>query len=283
MGYKNVVLVGASGSIGKIILEGLIVAGTFNIIVISRKESTATFPPGVAIYKSDFSDADLRSAFKGQDVVISALGATSFGEQKKLADAAVAAGVKRFLPSEFSSSSQDAAVLQLLPLFSQKSELIEYLSRSNPLVFLGQALLPLSCLTGTATVWDGGNKQFTLTNEKDLATAVVSVLKYPEETANKYIFISSVETTQNEILTALEEATGSKWTVKNTTTKEQVESALQKLGAGDFSGAFALVRATSYSNTPGLKSNYAKDEMLSNDLLGLKPTSVTETVKHVVA
>lgn len=109
------------------------------------------------------------------------------------------------------------------------------------------------------------------------------MLKNPEETSNKYLFISSVETTQNEILAALEEATDSKWTVNNTTTKEQVNEAFQKLTAGDLNGAFTLVRATSYSNTPGLKSNYARDEALSNDLLGLKTSSVAETVKRVIA
>lgn len=50
-----------------------------------------------------------------------------FGEQKKIVDASLRAGVRRFLPSEFSASSQDEAVLQLLPLFGQKKELIEYL------------------------------------------------------------------------------------------------------------------------------------------------------------
>ncbi|KAK6448823.1 hypothetical protein FP744_10005073 [Trichoderma asperellum] len=297
MAYKNVALVGASGNIGKIILEGLIADGSFNITVISRKDSSATFPSSVTVYKSDFSEADLQAAFKGQDAVISALGATGFGEQKKLVDSAISAGVKRFLPSEFSSSSQDAAVLQLLPLFGQKSELIEYLKSKESAGFswtgvassilfdwgLSNGFLEYDLANKTATIWDGGNKKFTLTNEKDLGAATAAVLKKPEETANKYLFISSVETTQNEILAALEEATGTKWTVNNTTTKEQVDAALQKLGAGDFSGALALVRATSYSNTPGLKSNYAKDEVLSNDLLGLKPTSVVETVKLVAA
>jgi hypothetical protein len=105
----------------------LIADGSFNINVISRKDSSAVFSPNVTVYKSDFSEGDLEIAFKGQDAVISALGAAGFGEQKKLVDAAIKAGVKRFLPSEFSASSQDAAVLQLLPLFGQKAELIEYL------------------------------------------------------------------------------------------------------------------------------------------------------------
>ncbi|KAK4071760.1 uncharacterized protein Triagg1_5998 [Trichoderma aggressivum f. europaeum] len=297
MTYKNIVIVGASGSIGKIILEGLIAAGGFNITALSRGDNPATFPPDISVYKSDFSNSDLQSAFKDQDVVISAIGATGFGEQKKLVDAAIGAGVKRFLPSEFSSSSQDSAVLQLLPLFSQKSEMIEYLkTKQSPgfswtgvatsLLFdwgLRNGFLGYDIANKTATVWDGGDKRFTLTNERDLGIAITSVLKKPEETSNKYLFISSVETTQNEILTALEEATNTKWTINITTTEEQVNDAFQKLTSGDLNGAFALVRATSYSNTPGLKSNYAQDETLSNDLLELKASSVTETVKRVVA
>lgn len=85
------------------------------------------FPSGVHVHKSDFSDADLEAAFKGKDAVISALGATGFGEQRKLVDAAIRAGVKRFIPSEFSANSQNDMVIQLLPLFGQKKELIEYL------------------------------------------------------------------------------------------------------------------------------------------------------------
>ncbi|KAM0513953.1 hypothetical protein ACHAPE_007308 [Trichoderma viride] len=297
MAYRNVALVGASGSIGKIILEGLIADGSFNITVISRKDSSPTFPSRVTVYKSDFSDRDLEAAFKGQDAVISALGKAGLGEQKKVVDAAISAGVKRFLPSEFSASSQDAGVLQLIPLFAPKAEFIEYLKAKQSADFswtgiatsllfdwgLGNGFLEFDLANKAATIWDGGNKKFTLTNEKDLGAATAAVLKKPEETANKYLFISSVETTQNEILAALEETTGTKWTVNNTTTKEQVDAARQKLGAGDFNGALVLVRATSYGDIPGLKSNYAKDEVLANNLLGLKPASVTDTVKHVAA
>jgi hypothetical protein len=85
------------------------------------------FPEGIAVQKSDFSDADLEAVFKGKDAVISALGATGFSEQQKLVDAAIRAGVKRFIPSEFSANSQNDAVIQLLPLFGQKKGLIDYL------------------------------------------------------------------------------------------------------------------------------------------------------------
>jgi putative NADH-flavin reductase len=105
----------------------LVVSSNFDITIVSRKESKAVFPSGVAVHKSDFSDADLEAVFKGKDAVVSALGASAFGEQKKIVDAAISAGVKRFIPSEFSASSQNDTVIQLLPLFGQKKELIEYL------------------------------------------------------------------------------------------------------------------------------------------------------------
>ncbi|KAK5989578.1 Isoflavone reductase-like-like protein [Cladobotryum mycophilum] len=295
--YKNIAVVGASGSIGKIILEALVAVGVFNITVLSRKESSATFSGNILVHKSDFSDADLDTAFRGQDAIISTLGATGLGDQKRVVDAALRAGVKRFLPSEFSSSSQDTVVLELLPLFRQKSDLIEYLQTkesaglswtgvASSLLFdwgLSNGFLEYNIASQTAVIWDGGDKRFTLTNKKQLGEAVVSILKHPEETKNKYLYISSVETTQNEILSALEAATNSKWIINKTTTQDQVNMALTKLEAGDFTGAFTLVRATSYGDTPGLKSNYAKDETLSNSLLNLQAESIQETVRRVVA
>jgi hypothetical protein len=81
----------------------------------------------MTVLKTDYSEEGLESAFIGKDVVISAVGASAFSDQKKFVDAAIRASVKRFIPSEFSANSQNEAVLQLLPPFEQKKELIEYL------------------------------------------------------------------------------------------------------------------------------------------------------------
>jgi len=111
---------------------------------------------------------------------------------------------------------------------------------------------------------------------------VIAILERPEQTANKNLYVASAETSQKEILEAFEEATNSKWTVTDTTTDKEVSAAFEKLGKGDFSGAFALVRGTSYASTPDIRANYVRDETLSNDLLGLKLESVKETVARVV-
>lgn len=103
-----------------------------------------------------------------------------------------------------------------------------------------------------------------------------------EETKNRLLYIASVETTQNEVLKILEEVTESRWAVTETTTQEKIAEGLKKLGAGDFSGAFALVRATAFGSTPSLKTNYVRDQMLANGLLGLEMEGVRETIERVV-
>ncbi|KAJ5902617.1 hypothetical protein N7495_003145 [Penicillium taxi] len=293
---KNVAIVGASGTIGRIVLEALLGSSKFNVTVISREESEAVFPRGVKVLKIKFSGSSLETAFQGQDVVISTVGAAAFHEQKDFVDAAIRAGVQRFIPSEFSSNSQNDAVLQLLPLFGAKKELIEYLKskESYGLTWTAVATSGLfdwgirSGFLGfdienlTATIWDGGDKNFTLTNEKQLGQSVISVLEHPQGTSNQYLYVASVETNQKEIVTALEKATGARWTLKDSTTEEQVKDGFAKLSAGDFSGALTLVRVTCFGNTPGLHANYCKEEKLANSLLGLTMESVTSTIKSII-
>ncbi|KAL4902011.1 hypothetical protein BDW74DRAFT_181168 [Aspergillus multicolor] len=292
---KNIALVGASGSIGEILLTALIEAQEFKITVLSRTSSIATFPPGVTVRKSDFTHTDLREALTDQDALISAVGATGFADQKTLINAAIDARVSRFIPSEFSADSQNDAVLALLPLFAQKTEVIEYLrSKEKDITWTGIAcsglfdwgiansFLSYDIASRTATTWDSGDKKFTLTNQKQLGKALASVLRTPNATANQYLYISSVETTQNEILEALQRATGSNWTVQHTTTNAEVREGTAKLQKGDFSGALALVRATAFGDVAGLESNYARDKSLANELLGLEEENVDETIRRVV-
>ncbi|KAL4863330.1 hypothetical protein BDV12DRAFT_177573 [Aspergillus spectabilis] len=293
---KNIALIGASGSIGQILLSTLLDSSDFNVTVITRSSSETSFPPGVTVRKSDFSQADLVSAFEGQDAVVSAVGATGFSEQSKFIDAAIQAGVSRFIPSEFSADTLNHAILALLPLFRQKKEVIECLkSKQSPsFTWTGLAcalLLDWGIANGflgfdigsrSATIWDRGDKAFTLTNQKQLGDALISVLRQPEATANQYLYISSVETTQKEVLAALESATSSSWTVNAVTTDAEVSAAIKKLHTGDFSGALTLVRATSYGDIPDLGSNYAKDRELANGLLGLEDESVQRTITKVV-
>ena len=119
----------AGGNLGPSILNQLVDSKKFHVTVISRESSTATFPGDVAVRKANFeSQASLEAALKGQDGVISTVGTTGLAGQKTLVDAAVAAGVKRFLPSEFGSDTRDPKTYEVIgSLFKSKIAVVDYL------------------------------------------------------------------------------------------------------------------------------------------------------------
>lgn len=135
----------------------------------------------------------------------------------------------------------------------------------------------------TSIIWDGGDKRFSVINEKALGQAVVAVLERPQATKNKYLHVASLETSQNEILSALEKETGTKWSVAHVKTEEVVSEAKAQLAAGDFNGAFTLVRSMMVGDIPGLRANYIKDTRLDNDLLGLEFETVEDTIKRAAS
>ena len=70
-------------------------------------------------------------AFEGQDAVVCALGAGGLADTPKIIDAAIAAGVKRFIPSEFGSNTLNPKSAKLVPVFGLKLEFIERLKKAE--------------------------------------------------------------------------------------------------------------------------------------------------------
>lgn len=117
----------ASGNIGRPILKALLESNLFNVTVISRHESSATFPEGVTVVKSDFSPSHLEQTFRGNDAVVSTISTTAVGEQINIVDAASKAGVKRFITSDFGSDVSDPAVLKAVPILGGKKVVVDHL------------------------------------------------------------------------------------------------------------------------------------------------------------
>lgn len=74
-------------------------------------------------------------AFEGQDAVISAVGGAGFLQQKAFINAAIKSGVKRFVPSEYSTNTRSDAVRSLLPLFEAKQEVLSLLKEKESVNF----------------------------------------------------------------------------------------------------------------------------------------------------
>lgn len=105
--------------------------------VLSRGHKQDEFPSGVAVKTVDYDDPEsLKAALTGQDAVVSVLASAAVGpQQQKLADAAYAVGVKRFIPSEFGLNTRKLQGLSVGKILTGKTKLVDDLqskAEANP-------------------------------------------------------------------------------------------------------------------------------------------------------
>ncbi|KAL0262864.1 hypothetical protein SLS55_001838 [Diplodia seriata] len=139
---QKVALLGATGKLGSYILKALKSEG-FTVTAVQRNGSKNNAPPEAdgSIKIDTSSKAELTSAFKGQDAVVNAIGdPLNVEDNKAMIDAAIAAGVKRIVPSEYSTNLENPLSRQL-PNVRAKVAIRDYIT----------SLLPPRSSTSTAT------------------------------------------------------------------------------------------------------------------------------------
>lgn len=127
---RKILVVGAGGTnIGHHITKALSQDSSFELSILSRAGSKSTYPPNANIITipDNPTHEDYVHALRGQDAVVSGLGFEGKPTEKALIDAAVEAGVKRFLPSEYGVDNTNPAASGLSPVFKRKADVIEYL------------------------------------------------------------------------------------------------------------------------------------------------------------
>ncbi|GAP84435.1 hypothetical protein SAMD00023353_0702590 [Rosellinia necatrix] len=292
---KNVAVVGGSGNLGREVVRELVAAG-FSVTALTRAGSSATFPAGVTAKAVDYaSEGSLTAALAGQDALVSTVATAAVAGQRPLVDAAVAAGVRRIVPSEFGINTRFllgdrdpiAAILR------GKVETLNYIhekARQNPsfswtgistgLFFdwgLEYGSIGLDKATKTATIYDSGDERFQASNLRHIGRVVAAVLRQPERTLNRYISVASFNPTQNEVLALAERLTGGgEWAVTRASTEEELRAGVEKLGRGDYSAFSNLLRRRVYGDGAGLAVE-GPDNAL--DLLGLEEEDLEASLK----
>ena len=116
------------GNLGKFIVESLL-RDNFAVTVISRLDSTTNVSSAVNIKKVDFnSEESLIAALAGHDALVCVIGTMATGEQLRLVDAAVAAKIKRFIPSEYGLNTRTVgASTKLGKMLGTKIKTVDYL------------------------------------------------------------------------------------------------------------------------------------------------------------
>lgn len=244
MSIKTVGLIGATGNLGPAILKALLDAD-FEVTILSREGSSSTdsLPshPGQKVVKTNFEDhARLASDLKGLDAIVSNVPTHTILSQKGIIDAAIDAGVKRFIPSEFGSNLA-IKVNAELPLMAPKVEIDHYLekkAKEHPdFSYTIQTNGPFFdwCLkaglfgnlkTHEMTLYDGGDTKFTTSTLATVGKGVVGIFKNFEATKNKDVKIADTTISQKEIMQIAKEIDGKEWTTKTASTKEILDNAL---------------------------------------------------------
>ena len=132
-----------------------------------------------------------------------------------------------------------------------------------------------------AKIYGSGDERWTGTTLSTIGLAVARLLRKPHQVQNKFIYVYSVATSQNEILATLETATGTKWDAHHVKWENEIPAGREKLEKGDRSGAVPLV--LSYFYRPGMGADYTNDVEAANTLLELPTHTVTDVVQMALS
>jgi len=218
-----------------------------------------------------------------------------------LIDAAVKAGVKRFLPSEFGIDTTSAKVLDTVPPFRVRAELIDTIKAKQA---AGSPMEWTAVVTGffldwgfrvgflgvdvekhSAEVWDDGTVPFTVSNLSLVARTTVKLLTDAaayEASRNAYIFTGSATTTQKELLAATERATHAKFQVTRIESQKLIDESTTKFAGGDGAAMLPLVKAVAFARFDGEALSDLRKYGLFNEKFGIKDDSTEAMVATII-
>lgn len=288
---KNVTIIGAKGSLGDAVVKELVSRPEHVVKVLSR---TAGSIQGVETTPVDYDDlAALTKVFEGQDVIISLVGPGGWRAQKKAIDAAISAGVRRFIPSEYGADTclpdtqkvllfRNAGKFEVAEHLRAHEGEIEYTYIYTGLFYdwsLDNGFIGIDLTGHTAELWDGGEQPLSGTLVPDIAVAVANVLAKPEETKNRAVRISSLDTTIAAVLTEVERQTGTAFSVTRKMRDQVREESDALLAEGKtLEGTFLDLRLNLFDGSE--KCHWATND---NDLLGVRTSTLEAIVKDAIA
>ena len=236
----------------------------------------------------------LTAALRGIDGLVSTVTGAATEDQTILIDAAIAAGVKRFIPSEYGSCTTSPK-LENFPVYAPMFKIRQYLQEKAKagtltwtvlacggfLEFLFAGPILLDFANHKATLFDEGDNRISSSSLPNVGKAIAGILKNFETTKNKAVHTSEVILTQNKVLRIAEELRPDiKWEFSKVQTSAIIKEGLDGVGAGDFSTPviMKIVTGTAFA---GDTYGGAFDKT-DNELLGVKELT-EEDLKKLVA
>ena len=160
-------------------------------------------------------------------------------EQTNLIDAAIAAGVRRFLPASLDTDISNP-VRRSFPFAKNKTIVQEYLKsresvishtsiRTGPLLEYVLSLGAIINMRGhSMTRFDDGEKKFSTATIRTASKAVAAVLRMGKEAENREFWVHDIVTSQNELLRwGKEVVPDAEWTVTPANTEDMAKKVVE--------------------------------------------------------
>jgi hypothetical protein len=236
----------------------------------------------VEVAQVDYSSVDsLVRALRGQDAVVSTVGAEAISGQKLVIDASIQAGVKRYIPSDWGALTTDPEA-QALPVHAPVVEIQKYLAekaRSGDLEytifstgpfldFVISVPFAVDFANRIVELYDNGEHPFSTTSVASIGKAVVGALRNAEATKNRVLFVHDIVLTQAKLLALGKKHTalGEKWTENAVDSQAELQKVMDSIAKDglDMPKSVALLKAAL------LSGKYAAEyKSVDNELLGL--------------
>lgn len=231
------------------------------------------------------SQTSLERALKGQDALVSTVAMSAISNQPLMIDAAIAAGVKLFIPAEYTVNSRDT-LAQAQPMMASVVAIQKYLATKEDqiswfvincgalLEFVLDHPVILNFDKHSATLWDGGEGGISLSNTALLAKAVSAVLKQPDRVSNHRLKVHGGTITQKRALEIAKQASSREWTPEQADSQTAYQAAFKSLSDGSaktqdqlMSALLTAYNAASFGRCDGhFESAYAEPD---NGWLGI--------------
>ncbi|KAK4942876.1 hypothetical protein LTR10_017452 [Elasticomyces elasticus] len=302
---KRIALAGGTGMLGAAVVQAILARkDLFYLTIITRSSSASKVPVSVRTivvesYDNPENDQALIQALGGHDVLISTLNSAVAVElEPKLVGAAIRAGVKHFMPSEYTldvtyPSARELGLGNFIGARAAWADRLAEIASTGQITYttlvtggfldfgLSTGMLGFDSTNKAARLYDHGQNAVTACTVPFIAKAVVVALQMPvDQVENKRINVAEVEYTGKELLQICELVTGEHWHVEEVSTESARQKGKELLAEGNARGAY-LNFATAL-NFDGCGAANLTSGLEFGSGYGLQRRSLEEIVREAV-